>query len=83
MMNERSSGPATAQETTVLYGGTFVAPRWGSAANVPFRYRILVNPVHGGSQTVELYLTPIPAGQSSGFLAFKYIYSRRASAAAR
>lgn len=81
MMNERSSGPTTTQGMIELQGGTFVAPRWGSAANVPFRYRLLVHPVQGGSQTVALYLTPIPAGHSRGFLAFKYIYTRTGTAA--
>ena len=65
-----------------LDGGTFVAPQWGSATNVPFRYRILVGPVQGGSQTVELYFTPFPAGHSHGFMAFKYIYTRQARGAA-
>lgn len=82
MMNERSTGPAMTHGTIGLYGGTFVAPQWGSAANVPFRYRILLSSVQGGSQTVELYLTPIPAGQSRGFMAFKYIYTRHTRATA-
>lgn len=83
MMNERSSGPTMTQGMIELDGGIFVAPRWGSTANVPFRYRILVGPVQGGSQTVELYLTPLPAGHTQGFLAFKYIYTRHAGTAAR
>lgn len=79
MMNERSSGPAAERQMIELYGGTFVAPQWGSARNVPFRYRIVVGAVQGTSQTVELYLTPMPAGESAGFLAFKYVYARVAA----
>lgn len=77
MMNERSQGPVTPDGALELYGGIFVATKWGAATNVPFRYRIVVYPVRQSSQTVELYLTPMPAGQSPGFLAFKYVYTRR------
>jgi hypothetical protein len=77
MMNERSEGPVRPDGAIELYGGVFVATQWGSATNVPFRYRIVVYPVRENDQTVELYLTPMPAGQSRGFLAFKYVYSRR------
>lgn len=31
---------------------------------------------------VELYLTPMPAGESAGFLAFKYVYSQHSRAPA-
>lgn len=77
MMNERSEGPVKPGGAVELYGGIFVATQWGAATNVPFRYRLVVGPVRGNSQTVELYLTPMPAGKSPGFLAFKYVYTRR------
>lgn len=79
MMNERSRGPTDPAAPIELYGGTFVAPQWGSATNVPFRYRLVLYPIRGNRQTADLYLTPMPAGQSAGFLAFKYIYTRRSS----
>ncbi|HXS20590.1 MAG TPA: DUF1579 family protein [Steroidobacteraceae bacterium] len=80
IMNERSNGPAAADDAIPLYGGIFVADHWGAAANVPFRYRLVVGPLHKDAQTVELYLTPMPAAGGKGFLAFKYLYTRRANA---
>ncbi|MGH8201428.1 MAG: DUF1579 family protein [Steroidobacteraceae bacterium] len=77
MMNERSEGAVRPDSAIDLYGGIFVATQWGSATNVPFRYRIVVYPVRDNTQTVELYLTPMPAAQSRSFLAFKYVYTRR------
>jgi hypothetical protein len=47
MMNERSVRPAKPDEVIELYGGVFVATQWGSATNVPFRYRLNVGPIHG------------------------------------
>lgn len=75
MMNERSVSPAKPGETLALYGSVFVASQWGSATNVPFRYRLDVGPIQGNTQTVELYLTPMGlAGRE--FLAFRYLYTR-------
>jgi hypothetical protein len=77
MMNERSEGPVRPDGAIDLYGGIFVAAQWGSSANMPFRYRIVVCPVRDNAQTVELYLTPMPAAKNPSFLAFKYVYTRR------
>jgi hypothetical protein len=77
MMNERSVEPAKPGRPIDLYGGIFVATQWGSATNVPFRYRLSVGPIQGNSQTVELYLTPMRAAGGPEFLAFKYLYTRR------
>ena len=83
MMNERSVEPAEPDGMLELYGAVFVAPQWGAATNVPFRYRLIIGPIHGNTQIVELYLTPIPAAQSRGFLAFKYLYTRRTTSSVR
>lgn len=80
IMNERSVGPTAGNDAITLYGGIFVADRWGPAANVPFRYRLVVGSLQKDAQIVELYLTPMPALGSKGFLAFKYLYTRRANA---
>jgi hypothetical protein len=77
MMNERSVRPAKPDEVIELYGSVFVATRWGSAKNVPFRYRLNVGPIHGSTQTVELYLTPMGTAAGREFLAFKYLYTRQ------
>jgi hypothetical protein len=82
MMNERSltagagsnfqhSGPLT------LYGGRFIAPQWGEAKNVPFRYRIAIGEVEKEQQTVRLYFTPQSGAGAGEFLAFEYVYTRK------
>jgi hypothetical protein len=76
MMNERSVGGGSRDGVIALYGGTFVAPQWGAAKDAAFRYRLVLGPVHSASQSVELYLTPIPATRGHEFLAFKYLYTR-------
>lgn len=76
MMNERSAGRAAPGAGLRLHGGVFVAPQWGSARNSPFHYDLVVDPVRGATQTVELYLTPLPASRGERFLAFKYLYTR-------
>jgi hypothetical protein len=76
MMNERSVRPAKPDEVIELYGSVFVATQWGSATNVPFRYRLNVGPIHGNTQMVELYLTPMGTVTGREFLAFKYLYTR-------
>lgn len=83
MMNERSVARAAPGGKMRLYGGMFVAPQWGSARNSPFRYELDVGPVQGNTQTVELYLTPVPATRGPRFLAFKYLYTRLRGVGAR
>jgi hypothetical protein len=82
MMNERSratgaQGHSSQAAALTLYGGRFVAPQWGPAQNVPFRYRIVIGTVDRGQQSVRLYFTPQSAANSKEFLAFEYVYSRR------
>jgi Protein of unknown function (DUF1579) len=60
-----------------LSGGTFVAPEWGPAKNVRFKYRLTVSAVQDGRQTVELYLTPQSVLPKKEFLAFEYKYVRQ------
>lgn len=82
MMNERSlaagaQGKAQQRGALTLYGGRFVAPQWGEARNVPFRYRIVVGHVEQKQQAVRLYLTPLSGANIKEFLAFEYLYARR------
>ena len=62
MMNERSEKAEEQSEHgnggIKLYGGSFVAPKWGEATNVPFTYRLTVGEIENNSQVVQLYLTP-------------------------
>ena len=60
-----------------LSGETFVAPEWGPAKNVRFKYRLTVGAVEDGRQTVELYLTPQSVLPKKEFLAFEYKYVRQ------
>jgi hypothetical protein len=82
MMNERSPA-AGAQDklhhraTLTLYGGRFVAPQWGEAKNVPFRYRIVIGYVEKEQQVVRLYLTPLSGKNLEEFLGFEYAYTRK------
>jgi Protein of unknown function (DUF1579) len=80
MMNERSrpgdAHPAQASNTIALAGSHFVAPMWGKASNVPFRYRLIVGDVHDDRQVVQLYLTPDSGTDRREFLAFDYVYAR-------
>jgi Protein of unknown function (DUF1579) len=79
MMNERSGvaepsiGPG---ETIDLDGSHFVAPTWGNAHNVPFRYRLRVGGVMGDRQLVQLLLTPEFGKDRAEFVAFEYRYTR-------
>lgn len=59
-----------------LNGASFVAPEWGTRKNVPFMYRLTVQPVERDRQVVQLYLTE-QGSQSKEFLAFEYVYSRQ------
>ncbi len=63
--------------TIMLYGGSFVAPRWGEATNAPFRYRLTMSGVENNRQAVRLYLTPQSAESANNFLAFEYVYTHR------
>lgn len=81
MMNERSRpveirSKSQDKAPITLYGGKFIAPQWGNAKNVPFRYRIVVGDVIKRRQTVRLYRTPLSGGNRSQFLAFEYVYIR-------
>ena len=60
-----------------LQGGTFLAPQWGSAKNVHFKYRLTVGAVRADRQIVQLYLTPQDVLPNKEFLAFEYVYTRR------
>jgi hypothetical protein len=60
-----------------LSGGTFVAPEWGPAKSVRFKYRLTVGAVQDGKQTVEMYLTPQSVLPRKEFLAFEYKYVRQ------
>ena len=79
MMNERSvvMDPSLASDSGLkLEGGHFVAPKWGKAHNVPFRYKLVVGDVKGDRQTVQLFLTPESGKDRKEFLAFEYLYVR-------
>jgi hypothetical protein len=78
-MSEKSPPTEVSNESKVLKlaGGTFVAPEWGPAKNVRFKYRLTVGAVQDGKQTVELYLTPQSVLPKKEFLAFEYKYLRQ------
>ena len=69
------SGPVTGG--IKLYGGSFVAPRWGEAKNAAFIYRLTVGGVEKDRQVVQLYLTPQSGEGAKEFLAFEYVYTRQ------
>jgi len=80
MMSEKSydSGQdPTGKGTIKLYGGSFVAPRWGDAANAAFMYRLTVGAVENDRQVVQLFLTPQSGSSAKEFLAFEYVYTRQ------
>jgi Protein of unknown function (DUF1579) len=81
MMNEKSyagEGQTRAGKGGIkLYGGSFVAPRWGEATNAAFMYRLTVGEVENDRQVVQLYLTPQSGGNAKEFLAFEYVYTRQ------
>jgi uncharacterized protein DUF1579 len=61
MMMEKTveaGGQGTAKSAVKLYGESFVAPQWGNAKNVAFRYRLEVGPIEKDRQAVRLYFTP-------------------------
>jgi Protein of unknown function (DUF1579) len=78
IMNERSdvADPAASSDGIKLQGSHFVAPEWGKAHNVPFKYRLVVGEVKDDRQTVQLFLTPKSGQDRHEFLAFEYLYTR-------
>jgi len=60
-----------------LQGSSFLAPEWGDAKNVKFRYRLTIGAVKDGKQTVRLFLTPQTVLPKTEFLAFEYVYTKR------
>lgn len=60
-----------------LQGGSFLAPEWGSAKNVRFKYRLTIGAVKENQQTVRLFLTPQTVLPKTEFLAFEYVYTKR------
>jgi hypothetical protein len=79
MMSEKSLSVPDSRVSgcVLLFGDSFVAPRWGDARNATFRYRLTVGKVEHDRQTVRLYLLPLAGGSAMEFLAFEYIYTRR------
>ena len=60
-----------------LQGGSFLAPEWGSAKNVRFKYRLTIGVIRENQQTVRLFLTPETVLPKTEFLAFEYVYTKR------
>jgi hypothetical protein len=60
-----------------LQGGAFLAPEWGGAKNVRFKYRLSIGEVKNDQQTIQLFLTPASVLPNEEFLAFEYVYTRR------
>jgi hypothetical protein len=60
-----------------LQGGSFLAPEWGSARNVRFKYRLTIGAIENNQQTVRLFLTPQTVLPKTEFLAFEYVYTKR------
>ncbi len=76
-----TSRPVGAQQVPAaelkLQGGAFLAPEWGSAKNVRFKYRLSIGEIKNDQQTIQLFLTPESVLPKEEFLAFEYVYSRR------
>lgn len=73
-------GAATAMDphhSITLQGSEFLAPKWGAATDVKFRYRLAIGPVEHDRQVVRLYLTPLSGTAGKEFRAFEYVYTRR------
>jgi len=81
MMNERSDKTDEQSKPgevgIKLFGGNFIAPKWGDATNVAFTYRLTVGEIEHDRQTVQLYLTPQAGKDPKEFLAFEYVYTRK------
>jgi hypothetical protein len=80
LMTETSAPLASPEPAGALrlQGGRFLAPAWGEAKNVSFRYRLTLGPVQpDGRQVVQLHLTPETVLPKKEFLAFEYVYRKR------
>jgi hypothetical protein len=82
MMTERSyesdvQRKMLTEGAITLYGGIFVAPRWGELKNAAFRYRLTIGEIRNNRQLIRLYLTPLSGESAKEFLAFEYIYTRQ------
>jgi hypothetical protein len=81
MMLEKSHVPEAQDRTgkggIKLYGGRFVAPRWGEISNAAFIYRLTIGEIEKDRQVVQLYLTPQSGEGAKEFLAFEYVYTRK------
>ena len=71
------TGPKATADGLHLDGSTFVAPQWGNAKNVRFKYRLVVGRIEQDKQRVALFLTPLSAMPKVEFMAFEYVYTRR------
>src|ERR1700722_1995074 len=60
-----------------LQGGEFLAPEWGGAKNVRFKYRLSIGEIKNDQQAIQLFLTPASVLPKEEFLAFEYVYTRR------
>src|SRR6266487_344486 len=79
LMVEQSRPIASGASGTelALQGGSFLAPEWGSAKNIRFKYRLTIGAVKENQQTVRLFLTPQTVLPKTEFLAFEYVYTKR------
>ena len=79
LMLERSLpvSPASSAAELKLQGGSFLAPAWGSAKNVRFKYRLTIGAIKDGQQVVRMFLTPQTVLPRIEFLAFEYVYTKR------
>lgn len=83
MMTEKSAETTAALDGTrdaadlSFQGDTFVAPQWGEATNVAFRYRRTLEDLTAVRQVSRLYLTPLVGDDAEEFLAFEYVYTRQ------
>ena len=74
------SGPAEASNRPAdlkFTGGTFLAPKFGNATNVRFKYRIDLGKVQDGKQILSLYFTPLSGMPRREFLATQYRYVKQ------
>jgi hypothetical protein len=67
-------GPAAGLK---LLGGVFLAPEWGGAKNVRFKYRLSIGAIKNDQQTIQLFFTPTSVLPDVEFPAFEYAYTRR------
>ena len=73
----RPIAPGASATELKLEGSSFLAPEWGSAKNVRFKYRLTISAVKESQQTVRLFLTPQTVLPKTEFLAFEYVYTKR------